>query len=404
MPKVAVPRDGEKNVLNPLNLTPLNVALEKLEDRQKTISHVEIEDPRALQFRWEKNTPSGQEGFMLGVDTAKLPRNSFLRGWFDKHGEMEISQTGVKAMLGLGSISIPREVIPKRLPGVFIDAMNAKMEDFGGLRLISGAGRNGRGKRVVESFCKGNMSEVSDLSIMNDMVLNTMRQMYGDECIQGVRFHTDMKSSTRRYQIVFGKPLIKESDWANDPQLSTWPMVDVTANDLGLAPVELGFGLLRLRCINGSTYSYWDAGRASWNRNGDGTDWANEVKNVVRLVGGFARDAAVRLAASAEEKVGSPEEVIHRLKAMKILPTKQADQALQFVERDNPTTEFEMFQILTESAHELDMIPRRRAEMKAMAILRAGGSAYVSMNGLDMDDAETEAKNAMNDIAATASK
>lgn len=379
---------GQATGLNPLNLTPVGKALEILGRRRATRRVIGVDDPINLNLHWDKEAKAGKGGFVIEPSKAQvkaIEQDGPVKDYLRKHGKMELTDIAVESMLHHADLSMPKSILPTMLPAAFTASIRTKMDAMKGLNFIT----DGNAKntvRTVEAFVPGKMNPISDQELV-DNILARIADKYGDE-IQGVRINSFKGESAKRYSIVFGKDaIIKEG---SDPLRTTWPAIDVIADDLGLGPTTLSLGLFRVICTNMALSGFWSAGQAKWNRLGNPEGFMGRINKVIDVAGKFAMHTAKALREAHGESIANAEEVIGRLRSHGIISTPHAESAAEYCERDDPQTGFDLFQVLTDSAKNLSMNAMKDAQSNAVAILMGGGFNHVATHGLDMKAAEKQ--------------
>jgi len=374
---------------NFLNLTPLDKAMKRLANRRADRVVAAVEDPGALHLSYRSAADTKGGAFVIRPDNAKQVGGEIGKH-LAKHGEMELTENAVRSILRHGKISLPEKMLPSELPRLGTKALRMQMEAMQGLHILTKTD-NGVGQRKVEAFMPGKLSTMSDHVLM-DGVLERLSARYKDQ-IRGVRFQSEHESAQQRYWVVFGNPVMDEKP--SDVQLKTYPMLDVTSSDIGLGPVTLSLGLMRIVCINGAIYTDWEAGRASWNRIGEPGAFYDQMQKVIDNAGQFGSDMNAALMGATKRSLGMHGmEVVQAFNKAGIYNKKQAEIAEKLVQRDDPMTDYDMFQVSTESAQGLPMDQRKRAETLALrVIVREGGFEKVVREGMSIKvfKPETEA-------------
>lgn len=375
--------------LNPLNLTPVGKALEILGRRRATRRVIEVDDPINLNLHWDREAKAGKGGFVIEPSKAQIkaieqegPVKSYLR----EHGKMELTDIAVQSMLQHAGLSMPEAIWPTMLPAAFTASIRSKMDKMKGLNFITD-GNESNSIRQVEAFVPGKMDRISDQELV-DNILGRIADKYKTD-IQGVRINSFRGESARRYSIVFGKAAYL-TEPGNDPMKTTWPAIDVFADDLGLGPTTLSLGLYRVICTNMALSGFWSAGQAKWNRLGNPEGFMGRINKVIDVAGKFAMHTAKALRESYKDKIDNASETISKLLSHGILSTAHAESVQEYVERDDPRCGFDLFQALTDSAKNLTHNGMKEAQSNAVAILMGGGFNHVATYGLDMKAAEKQ--------------
>ena len=395
--------EDQKEVgLNPLKLTPVGKALEILGRRRATRRIIGVDDPINLNIHWDREAKNGKGGFVIEPPKAavkKIEVDGPVKDYLLNHGKMELADSAVDSMLHHADLSMPRAILPSMLPAAFTASIRTKMGSMKGLNFITD-GTEDNSTRRVEAFVPGRMNSISDQELV-DNVLGRIVDKYGD-AIQGVRINSFAGETTKRYSIVFGalgkddegnkivRPLFNDSKVAMDPMKTTWPAIDVFADDLGLGQTTLSLGLFRVICVNMALSTFWQAGRASWNRLGEPEGFMNRANKIIDVAGRFAMHTAKALQAAQSEQIPNAEEIVQRLQQHEVISTAHAESAEDYIARDDPQSGFDLFQVLTDSAKNLSTNAMKDAQSTAVAILMGGGFKHVALHGLDMKVAEKE--------------
>lgn len=381
----------EQERTNILNLTPLDTALKRLERRRHDRRIMNISDPGLLNLGYRPATESEGSGFFIEANPSGM--SGALADWFRTNKRMDLSENAVKSILMHGGIAMPDKMLPKRLPLMATEALRIKMESMRGLNLISRSSKNGIGERVVEAFVPGKINTLPDHQLMTE-ILERLKAKYGDR-IMGLRNVAESDDAVQRYWVIFGKPVTDEKP--GNPQLKTYPMLDVNTSDIGMGSVEVSLGLMRIICVNGAIRTDWKAGNARWNRIGEPNSFFEQLKGVIDVAGNFASNMSDRLMSASKSALGAhPIELVDALGDKGIFNKRQREVADMIVRRDDPQNEYEFFQAATESAQVLKGSARRRAESLALRIVsHDGGFTKVAQNGVD-------AKAMRNDLAGLA--
>lgn len=385
---MTIVQENKETGLNPLNLTPVGKALEILGRRRATRRVIGVDDPINLNLHWDKEAKAGKGGFVIEPSKAQvkaIEQDGPVKDYLRKNGKMELTDIAVESMLQHAGLTMPKAILPTMLPAAFTASIRSKMDSMKGLNFITDGNSNNT-VRTVEAFVPGTMSPISDQELV-DNILGRIADKYGDE-IQGVRINSFRGESAKRYSIVFGKDaIIKEG---SDPLKTTWPAIDVFADDLGLGPTTLSLGLFRVICTNMALSGFWSAGQAKWNRIGNPEHFMGRINKVIDVAGKFAMHTAKALREAHGEDIANAEEIVGRLRSHGVLTTSHAESALEYVERDDPQTGFDLFQVLTDSAKNLTYGAMKDAQSNAVAILMGGGFNHVALHGLDIKAAEKE--------------
>jgi hypothetical protein len=338
-------------------------------------------DSKSLSLDW---VPSDQDIHKRGgVYLMKHPE-------FGSEG-MEVDSTAIKAACNMMGIT------PTYFQN-FPDSQRKFVKDFGsfldhkghGCILRTGTNRDGLTRRV-ESIVPSNFDRTSDAQILGAMLLR-LNADYKDR-IRGVQVLGDGDRGTYNYRILFGNTMMHEDP--RDPTKAVLPMLSFMSSELGLAETRVALGLYRIHCRNGMMRVDWEGGIAKWKRKNSPNGFLGKVGEVIGNVGHFATAVTDTLGSRLGQPLAAPAiEILASLGNRNLIAQKHFQAAERAVAYSPAATEYDMLNILTDTAKQMNPLQaRQEAESTALRLaMQPNGFSGIYLEGFNKDFARAQAK------------
>tara|TARA_B100000614_G_scaffold262909_1_gene300618 strand:+ start:141685 stop:142968 length:1284 start_codon:yes stop_codon:yes gene_type:complete len=389
----------EDRIYDPSDL--LGELAARAEDRQDLL----ITDPTDARMTWEPtNEATGVKGHFRLAPENLSP--GVLRDYLEQHGAVEFGwgSTAHRSLCKLMDTTPERyrkmgDNPERRFLGEVRDWFSHPREGNNGFIVRT---ESEGAKRVVNGFVPGNFNTLDEYAI----VATIMEQLdSAKQYINGVNVLNDPRRATSSFRVIFGDPVINRDQ--HDPASDLFCMLDIRYSPIGFTSFEASLALWRLICRNGMMRRDLDFLRVKWgqhyreNEDASHRRLFDRTAEVVGKVEQFAPMIAASVSDLPSKALGEqPEEIVSALNRMRLLPQKHHDLSLARLEArvDGPvTTEWDMLNVLTRSAHDLPSISeRQQGEHRAMRLaMQPEAFTGVVQAGLD----ETIAKGDLGDLA-----
>lgn len=236
--------------------------------------------------------------------------------------------------------------------------------------------------RKIESFVSGNWQlRVGESDIVRG-VAERLNAQYG-ESIMGVQhIHEGHRNSV--YRFVFGNTIM-----GDDTHVKMYPMVSLIHSPYGFSKTELSLGIYRVICENGALRRDFSAGVARWNQRSNPESFFDKIRDAVDNAGDFAKSCKDHFYKMVDEKIKHhPLIVLRSLREAKAVSQPHLETAIQFLAEREVSTEYDMLNLLTDSAKTIRPLQaRQEAESNALriAMTSAGFSGYANARVDEME-------------------
>ena len=231
--------------------------------------------------------------------------------------------------------------------------------------------------RRVESFVSGNWELGIGESTIVRGIAERLNAQYGDS-ILGVQVVSERKRNSL-YRFVFGNTIM-----GDDSHTKMYPMVNLLHSPYGFSNTELSLGIYRVICENGALRRNFSAGTVKWNQRSNPDTFFSRINSSVDMAGDFATECKKYFERMVEERLTNhPLVTLNCLRQARAITTQHLETATMFLPEREVKTEYDMLNILTDSAKNIHPINRRQeAESNAFHVALSSGG----FNGLVTSD------------------
>lgn len=231
--------------------------------------------------------------------------------------------------------------------------------------------------RRIESFVSGNWELGVGESTIVRGITERLNAQYGDSII-GVQVVTERKRNSL-YRFVFGNTIMGE-----ERHTKMYPMINLLHSPYGFSNTELSLGIYRVICDNGALSRNFQAGTAKWNQRSNPDTFFSKINSSVDMAGDFAADCKKYFERMVEERLTNhPLITLNCLRQARAITTQHLETATMFLPEREVKTEYDMLNLLTDSAKGIHPINRRQeAESNAFHVAMSKGG----FNGLVTSD------------------
>ena len=222
--------------------------------------------------------------------------------------------------------------------------------------------------RRIESFVSGNWQlRVGESDIVRG-VAERLNAQYGDSILGVQHIHEGHRNSV--YRFVFGDTIM-----GDDNNIKMYPMVSLLHSPYGFSNTELSLGIYRVICENGALRRDFSAGVARWNQRSNPESFFGKIRDAVDNAGDFAKTCKDHFYRMVDEKIGHhPLIVLRNLREAKAISQPHLETAIQFLAERDVSTEYDMLNLLTDSAKTVRPLQARQdAESNALRIAMTVG-------------------------------
>ena len=336
------------------SMVKVDELISKLEKRDRDREDFMILDPKDVDLRYEIGDKEAGE------------KDKFLMTFNDR--DIELSDSAISSACRM------LKTTPQYFRENFLDWQRKFCSDFSSAMRHNERGcyartdclRDGISRRV-ESFVGGNWQlNVGESTIVRG-VAERLNAQYGDS-ILGVQVVTEGGRNSV-YRFVFGNTIM-----GNDNHVKMYPMISLIHSPYGFSTTELSLGIYRVICENGALRRDFSAGTAKWNQRSNPDTFFSKMNGAIDAAGDFSNECKRHFERMVEKRINHhPLIVLKSLFNGKAITNAHLESATMFLTERDIRTEYDMLNVLTDSAKTLHPLQKRQeAESNALRIAMHG--------------------------------